>query len=45
VRRLRAAVTSRARLELSSLDLGEIGNAAADQADYDHRWLMEDGRV
>jgi uncharacterized protein UPF0158 len=27
-------------LELSSLDLDEIANALADQADYEHRWLI-----
>jgi hypothetical protein len=27
-------------LDLSSLDLGEIGNALADQTDYEHRWLI-----
>jgi hypothetical protein len=27
-------------LELSSLDLEEIGNALADQTDYEHRWLI-----
>jgi len=27
-------------LELSSLDLGEIAEALADQTDYEHRWLM-----
>jgi hypothetical protein len=25
-------------LELNSLDLDEIGNALADQTDYEHRW-------
>ena len=28
-------------LDLSSLDLAEIGNALADQADYEHRWLID----
>ena len=27
-------------LDLSSLDLEEIGNALADQTDYEHRWLI-----
>jgi hypothetical protein len=27
-------------LELSSLDLGEIAEALADQTDYEHRWLI-----
>jgi hypothetical protein len=27
-------------LELSSFDLEETGNALADQADYEHRWLI-----
>jgi uncharacterized protein UPF0158 len=27
-------------LELSSLDLEEIANALSDQADYEHRWLI-----
>lgn len=27
-------------LDLSSLDLGEIGNALADQGGYEHRWLI-----
>jgi hypothetical protein len=27
-------------LELSSLDLGEIADALADQTDYEHRWLI-----
>ena len=27
-------------LNLSSLDLEEIGNALADQTDYEHRWLI-----
>jgi len=27
-------------LELSSLDLEEIGTALADQTDYEHRWLI-----
>jgi hypothetical protein len=27
-------------LELSSLDLDEIANALSDQADYEHRWLI-----
>jgi hypothetical protein len=27
-------------LDLSSLDLEEIANALADQADYEHRWLI-----
>lgn len=27
-------------LDLSSLDLEEIGNALADQIDYEHRWLI-----
>ena len=26
--------------DLSSLDLEEIGNALADQAGYEHRWLI-----
>jgi hypothetical protein len=28
-------------LDLSSLDLEEIGNALADQTDYEHRWLID----
>ena len=28
-------------LELSSLDLGEIAEALADQTDYEHRWLID----
>ena len=34
-------------LELSSLDLGEIATALADQTDYEHRWLInpETGEV
>lgn len=27
-------------LELSSLDLGEIAEALADQTGYEHRWLI-----
>jgi hypothetical protein len=27
-------------LDLSSVDLEEIGNALADQTDYEHRWLI-----
>ena len=27
-------------LELSSLDLGEIADALADQTDFEHRWLI-----
>jgi hypothetical protein len=27
-------------LDLSSLDLEEIGNALSDQTDYEHRWLI-----
>jgi hypothetical protein len=27
-------------LNLSSLDLEEIGNALADRTDYEHRWLI-----
>jgi hypothetical protein len=27
-------------LDLSSLDLEDIGNALADQTDYEHRWLI-----
>lgn len=27
-------------LDLSSFDLEEIGNALADQTDYEHRWLI-----
>jgi hypothetical protein len=27
-------------LDLSSLDLEEIGNVLADQTDYEHRWLI-----
>jgi len=27
-------------LDLSGLDLEEIGNALADQTDYEHRWLI-----
>jgi hypothetical protein len=27
-------------LDLSSLDLEEVGNALADQTDYEHRWLI-----
>ena len=27
-------------MDLSSLDLEEIGNALADQTDYEHRWLI-----
>jgi hypothetical protein len=27
-------------LDLSSLDLGEIATALADQTDYEHRWLI-----
>jgi hypothetical protein len=27
-------------LDLSGLDLEEIGNALADQSDYEHRWLI-----
>jgi len=31
-------------LELSSLDLEEIGNALTDQTVYEHRWLpLQDG--
>ena len=34
-------------LDLSSFDLEEIGNALADQTDYEHRWLInpETGEV
>ena len=28
-------------LDLGSLDLEEIGNALADQTDYEHRWLID----
>jgi Uncharacterised protein family (UPF0158) len=28
-------------LDLSSLDLEEIGNALADQTDYEHQWLID----
>jgi hypothetical protein len=28
-------------LDLSSFDLEEIGNALADQTDYEHRWLID----
>jgi hypothetical protein len=28
-------------LELSRLDLDEIATALSDQADYDHRWLID----
>ena len=28
-------------LDLGSLDLKEIGNALADQTDYEHRWLID----
>ena len=28
------------RLDLSSLDQGEIATALADQIDYEHRWLI-----
>lgn len=28
-------------LELSLLDLDEIGRALSDQTDYDHRWLID----
>jgi hypothetical protein len=28
-------------LDLSGLDLEEIGNALADQTDYEHRWLID----
>ena len=34
------AVYSGLVLELSSLDLEEIGNALADQNGYEHRWLI-----
>jgi hypothetical protein len=28
-------------LDLSRVDLEEIANALADQADYEHRWLID----
>ena len=41
------AIYSGLVLDLSSLDLEEIGNALADQTDYEHRWLInpQTGRI
>jgi len=32
-------------LDLSNIDLEEIANALADQTDYEHHWLIIDGRT
>jgi hypothetical protein len=40
VRSCRRGIYSGLVLDLSSLDLEEIGNALADQTDYEHRWLI-----
>jgi hypothetical protein len=39
-RRTRRGIYSGRVLDLSSFDLEEIGNALADQTDYEHRWLI-----
>jgi hypothetical protein len=30
-------------LDLSSIDLEEVGDALADQTDYEHHWLIDPG--
>jgi hypothetical protein len=40
VRKCHGEIYSGLVLDLSGLDLEEIGNALADQTDYEHRWLI-----
>jgi Uncharacterised protein family (UPF0158) len=40
VRACRGKIYSGLMLDLSDLDLEEIGNALADQTDYEHQWLI-----